>query len=272
MIRRVGFETHRGASRLALTVLFCLQLFYLTPAQAQPRVGTASVGSPRDSAPIDLTGIWVSIVNEDWRWRMVTPPAGDYTSISMMNDAGRAEADRWDASQDGSCKAFGAAGLMRMPTRLRIGWDAETTLKLETDAGSQTRLFEFVGETSRSASTAAAELPSLQGQSTAEWILPTRRPGPPNPTAPPRIGGSLKVTTTNLLPGWLRRNGVPYSAQTTLTEYFDRFAAPNGDEWLVVTAVVEDPVYLTSRYVTSSHFRREADDAGWNPSTCRTER
>jgi hypothetical protein len=214
-------------------------------------------------APIDLTGFWVAIVNEDWRWRMVTPPKGDYTSITMLSPAGRAEADRWEPAQDGSCKAYGAAGLLRMPTRLRISWDSETTLTLATDAGEQVRRFEFEpGPTGA---------PSLQGESKAEWLRPVRPPGRPNPNAAPPAGGSLQATTTNLLPGWLRRNGVPYSAETTLTEYFDRFAAPNGDEWLVVTSIVEDPVYLSSRFVTSTHFRQEPDNSNWRPSRCRVD-
>ena len=80
---------------------------------------------------------------------------------------------------------------------------------------------------------------------------------------PARAGGYLEVKTTNLTPGWLRRNGVPYSEDAVVTEYFARFAAPNGDEWLMVTTIVDDPRYLTQRYVTSSHFRREPKaDAG----------
>jgi hypothetical protein len=78
------------------------------------------------------------------------------------------------------------------------------------------------------------------------------------------------VVTTNLSGGWLRRNGVPYSADATVTEHFDRFPAPDDSEWFVVTTVVEDPVYLRSRFVTSSHFRREPDDTGWNPRACRS--
>jgi hypothetical protein len=74
-----------------------------------------------------------------------------------------------------------------------------------------------------------------------------------------------------LLPGWLRRNGVPYSERTALTEYFDQFAAPNGVQWLVVTTVVEDPTYLTGRFVTSTHFRREQDASKWSPKSCRSE-
>ena len=81
--------------------------------------------APRAAAQIDLTGYWVSVVNEDWRWRMVTPPKGDYSSVPMTDEA-RKLADAWDVSKDGRCEAYGAAALMRMPTRLHITW-GETT-------------------------------------------------------------------------------------------------------------------------------------------------
>jgi hypothetical protein len=223
--------------------------------------------SPRSAAPFDITGNWVSIVNEDWRWRMVTPPKGDYTSLTMLNQRGRAAADTWEPATDGSCKAYGAAALLRMPTRLRIRWESDTVLTLETDAGRQRRTFRF-GEPN-----GTAEPPSLQGNSTAQWQRPPRPIGGVigAPAGPPPSGGSLKVTTANLLPGWLRRNGVPYSDRTTVTEHFDKFESPNGDAWLIVTTLVEDPVYLSDRYVTSSHFRRERDASNWNPTNCRNE-
>src|SRR5205085_10201106 len=125
------------------------------PAPAPP--------TPRAAAPIDLTGNWVSIVNEDWRWRMITPPKGDYASVPL-NPAGRAEADKWTPAMDGRCEAYGAGGLMRMPTRVRITWQDANTLKLETDAGSQTRLLHFGG-----ARPPADHL--LQGYSAATWEL-----------------------------------------------------------------------------------------------------
>src|SRR5215204_4979327 len=79
---------------------------------------------PKASAPIDLTGYWVAIVTEDWRWRMVTPPKGDYASIqNLMTPEARKLADAWDPATDGSCLAYGAAGLMRMPTRLNVSWE-----------------------------------------------------------------------------------------------------------------------------------------------------
>jgi hypothetical protein len=77
------------------------------------------------------------------------------------------------------------------------------------------------------------------------------------------------VLTTHLSGGWLRRNGVPYSEETTVTEYYDRFVAPDGETWMVVTTVVADPKYLTQEYVTSSHFRREPNNAKWDPTPCK---
>jgi hypothetical protein len=268
--------------------------------------------SPQQSAPIDLTGYWVSIVNEDWRWRMVTPPKGDVASVPI-NPEGRKIAESWDPKLDGSCLAYGAAGLMRMPTRLNITWENDRTLKIDTDAGVQTRRLLF----ERPASPPA---PSLQGLSIAEWERPGAGgrggfggggggfgggpggagapPGPPPALAgapagdgrggagrggpggpggppargggPPTRGGDLKVATTNLSGGWLRRNGVPYSDGATMTEYFDRFAVPGGDEWLVVTTVVSDPKYLAQEFVTSTHFKKEADGAKkWDPTPCK---
>jgi hypothetical protein len=223
--------------------------------------------SPQASAPIDLTGYWVAIVNEDWRWRMVTPPKGDYPGLPL-SPAARKVADAWVPSMDGRCEAYGAAGLMRMPTRLHITWENESTLKIDTDAGQQTRRFFFDPARKPSGK------PTLQGHSIAEWERSGGggrggRGGRAAGAGAPQ-SGSLKVVTTNLSPAWLRRNGVPYSAQTVMTEHFDRFAAPNGDEWIVVTSIVTDPVYLTGELVTSTHFRREPDGAKWAPSPCRT--
>ena len=252
--------------------LFAIALIIVAPSAllAQRGRGAAPEGpppTPQASAPIDLTGYWVSIVNEDWRWRMVTPPKGDYASVPL-NPAGTKVADTWDPSKDGSCLAYGAAGLMRIPGRLHITWENDNTVKVETDAGQQTRRLMFNP-------TAPPGAKSLQGLSRAEW----ERPAPLGRGAPgggavggiqgPR-GGTLKVVTTNLSGGWLRKNGVPYSDAATMTEYFDRFAAPNGDEWLVVTTIVSDPTYLAQDFITSTHFKREPDGSKWSPAPCKT--
>lgn len=259
------------ASRVVLALASAAALASGARVCAQPPPGPAPASRPpREAAPFDMTGTWVSIVNEDWRWRMVTPPKGDATSVQPLNAQGRAVMQAWDPAQDGSCKAYGAPALLRMPTRLKISWQSAEVLKLETDAGRQTRLLRFAAP---GAAPAPGGAPSLQGDSSAQWQFTLRRVsglGPP-PPGPPPPGGSLKVTTTNLLPGWLRRNGVPYSERTALTEYFDQFAAPDGVQWLVVTTVVEDPTYLRGPFVTSTHFRREQDASKWSPKSCRSE-
>ena len=254
-----------SAARSSMLLAVIASAFAATLAVAQPARPRPPPASPREAAPIDLTGQWVAIVNEDWRWRMVTPPKGDYASVPL-NDEGRRVADQWDTSQDGRCEAYGAAALLRMPTRLRIRWDGAERLVLETDAGRQVRNFDF-------GAPAAAAARSLQGQSTARWVTPPRNAGGPGLAGagggPASTGGYLEVKTANLTPGWLRRNGVPYSEDATVTEYFARFAAPNGDEWLMVTTIVDDPRYLTQRFIVSNHFRKEPEGGRWNPRACR---
>jgi hypothetical protein len=233
------------------------------PLAQQRGTAPAPTPTPQAAAPIDLTGYWVSIVNEDWRWRMVTPPKGDYASVPI-NDEGRKVADSWTPAMDGRCEAFGAGALLRLPTRVHVTWQDATTLKVETDAGSQTRLFHF-GEAHPPADS------SLQGYSVATWELAGggARGGRGGGQTGPRFG-SLKVVTTNLTPGWLRKNGVPYSGNAALTEYYDRFKSTNGDEWFFVTTVVNDPKFLQQEFVTRSHFKKEPDGAKWSPSTCKT--
>ena len=230
------------------------------PIFAQPGRGPAPPASPKEASPEDLTGYWVSIVTEDWRFRMVTPPKGDYASVPL-NPEGRKVADTWDPAKDEAaglqCKSYGAAGLMRVPGRLHITWQDDNTLKIETDAGKQTRLLHFGG------APAPAGEQGWQGYSAAEWQMAGGRGRGPAPKA-----GSLKVVTTHLRPGYLRKNGVPYSANTVLTEYYTRTNEDNGDTWLIVTTIVEDPQYLQQPFVTSTHFKKQADAAKWNPTDC----
>lgn len=216
--------------------------------------------TPRTQATSDLTGYWVSVVTEDWRWRMVTPPKGDFTSIPV-SDEGRRVAGLWDPATDGTCQAYGAAGLMRMPGRLHITWDGDDVLKVESDAGQQVRRLQF-------APTAAGPR-SLQGHSVAEWE-PIGGPGSRGGGRGGALGLSLKVVTTNLAEGWLRRNGIAYSDATTLTEYWDRVTFPNGDSWLTVSQYVNDPKYLTGDYSTSMHFKLEPDGSKFKPVPCRS--
>lgn len=219
--------------------------------------GLAQPRTPKAAAPVDLTGYWVSVVTEDWLYRMVTPAKGDYTSVPL-NAAGRRLADAWDPAGDeaagNQCKAYGAPALMRIPGRLHITWQDDDALKVETDAGTQTRLFHFDPAKSGSGG-------DWQGVSVASWDVPAGARGP-------LPGAGLKVTTTRLKPGYLRKNGVPYSANAALTEYYDRVNEANGDSWLIVKTIVEDPAYLTVPFITSTHFKKQAGSQGWNPTPC----
>lgn len=241
------------------------------PLVAQPPRGRGGRGGPPPTpeamAPIDLTGYWVSIVDEDWRYRMVVPPAGDYMGVPM-NAASKKVADAWDPAKDEAsgdvCKAYGAPAILRQPEHLHITWQDDRTLKLETDTGTQTRLFHF-GDWK-----APAGPLSLQGDSVAEWEI-TRggRGGPaPNPNGPPQGKGSLKVTTTHFKAGYLRKNGVPYSDNAQLTEYYDMIREQNGDLMLVVTIVTTDPQYLREPFIITSHFKKQAGNDGWKPTPC----
>jgi len=220
--------------------------------------------SARELAPVDLTGAWTSVVTEDWAWRMHTPPKGDYASVPL-NDAGKRLADTWTEAQAGSCQAFGAAALLRNPTRLRIAWRGDDTLELQTDNGMQTRALRF-GE----GETALPATHTLQGRSHAEWQI-AALPRPRGAGNPPRDEppAPLKVTTTSLSAAWLRGNGVPVSDAAVLTEYFDWFR-DGDDEWLVVTTIVDDPAYLTERFIVSSNFRKERSGAKWSPRPCKS--
>jgi len=252
-----------------------------------------AAGSARADAPVDLTGYWVAVVSEDWRHRMATPRKGDYESVPL-SQAGRRAADAWDLDADDAaglqCKAFGVGGIMRQPGRLHIDWEDDSTLRIDFDAGEQTRLLHFDPAMRPSGE------PSWQGYSFAEWERPPggrggsvraqigniegpvapggggrgQRGGPP-PSSSIFEGGSLKVTTTNFREGYLRKNGVPYSRDASITEYIHRLPThPNGDVWLLVITEIDDPVYLSQPFYTSTHFRLERDDDNWDPRPCRT--
>lgn len=237
--------------------------------------------APRAAAPIDLTGYWVSIVTQDWRWRMVTPAKGDYQGV-QMTPAARKVADSWDPARDEAageqCKSYGAPALMSVPGRLRITWQDDTTLKVDTDAGQQTRLLRFGAATPPAAPAATpADAPrSWQGISQAQWLTP--RPAVPLQLRPadrvaetPPIrptGGSLRVVTTNLRAGYLRKNGVPYSENAIVTEHWDLYKRPNGEEWLTITTQVDDPQFLTAARLTSPVFKKERDGSKWDPTPC----
>ncbi len=247
----------------------------------------------QQAAPVDFTGYWVSVVSEDWRWRMATPPKGDYQSLPL-NQAARKAADAWDLAKDDAaglqCKPYGVGNIVRQPGRLHITWQDPSTLKLEFAAGAAPKWI------SRVCVPAATGPKTWQGISTGAWERPGRNavadarvseavqsgtvPGGGGAGlrgAPPRSaamfeGGSMTVKTTNFRDGYLRNNGVPYSENASLVEHIDRLPASAGsDAWLIVSSILEDPTYLNAPLYLSTQFKKEADGSKWNPTACRTD-
>jgi hypothetical protein len=204
---------------------------------------------------------------------MVTPAKGDFASIPL-NAEGRKVGNAWDPAKDEAageqCRAYGAPALMRIPGRLHITWADDNTLQIDTDQGTQTRLLHFAGKPPQGA--AQGGNGSWQGYSAAEWEPPVRGSGSPQQglgaTRTGNRGRSLQVVTTGLRPGYLRKNGPPYGADTVLREFFDLSVERNGDPWFVVTTIVEDPQYLNEPFVTSTNFKKQRDAAGWSPGPC----
>jgi hypothetical protein len=245
--------------RAKVSVFLAVMLATHTMVWAQGRGRGGAAPAPQTAkaaALIDLTGYWVSVVTEDWRYRMVTPARGDYQGVPMT-PAARAIADVWDPAKEEAsgelCKSYGAPALLRVPGRLHITWQDEQTLRMDSDAGKQTRIFHF-GDWK-----AAAGPHTIQGDSVAEWQAGGGRGA---------TDGTLQVNTTNLKAGFLRKNGVPYSENANLKEYYELITQPNGTPLLVVTIITTDPEYLRQPFVISSQFKKEPGDAKWSPSAC----
>ncbi|HUA21459.1 MAG TPA: hypothetical protein VMB25_22080 [Bryobacteraceae bacterium] len=215
----------------------------------QPAAGQSPASTAKAAAPVDFTGYWVAFVTEDWRFRMVTPRKGDYRNVPMTEEAVQV-ADAWDPGADeasgNQCRSYGAAAIMRLAARFHITWQDENTLQVASDAGEQTRLFHFGSMPARPGER------TWQGYSRANWEMPA----------------SLKVVTTSLRSGYLRKNGVPYSENAVVTEYFDLAPLPAGGEVLLVTTIVDDPQYLREPFIVSSQFKKEADGSKWDPTPC----
>jgi hypothetical protein len=270
------------------------------PAQGRGgRGGAAATQTAQTAATNDLSGYWVRIITEDWRWLMIVPAKGNADSIPI-SPAGRAILDAWDPAKDeaegNQCKGYGAGAISRLPTRAHVTWQDPNVMKWETDQGMQTRLFRF-GTAAQDAQTNPGAR-SWQGLSVAIWE-PTPGgggrgggpgagfPGPgagagfpapaaaPPAAAPPNAGrggtqnGWLKVVTTNLKSGYLRKNGLPYSEKATVTEYFQPTPETYGVRYMIVTTIIEDPDYLTGALITSSNYKKLPDtNNGWDPQPC----
>ena len=271
-------------SRAILAIVLCLW----SPPAIEAQGGGGSNGSPptaKASAPIDLIGYWTAVLTEDWHVRMFTAPKGDFGSgapgavaqvtVGQLgvganpaqdgnipyNLEGAQAAMTWnsakDESQGNQCKAYGALGIMRQPTHLHITWSNDNTLRVDADFGTQTRLFHF-------APPPGEPEPTLQGHSIASWTAMGGGGGQANFER----GGALKVVTTHVTPGYYWKNGMPYTANAVLRENLFLLDLPDGDSWMTVTQMVDDPDYLTEPYIVNYHFKKLPDESRWNPTPC----
>ena len=246
--------------------LWCLPALLLGSTALWAQQGSVISTSANAEAPFDLTGYWVSVVTQDWRFRMVVPGRGEYAGIPL-NLKSKEFADAWDPKRDEAagmqCEAYGAPTIMREPGRLHITWQNDNTLQVDTDTGMQTRLLHF-----KPSATEEAAAPSRQGYSVAQWVLHANGASAASPGKEIPRYGSAKIVTTRLLAGLLRKNGVPFSTQAKLTEYWEVDTQSAADQWLVITIELDDPDYLRIPYVVSAIFKKEADGSKWDPSQC----
>ena len=259
-LRNVG-DSSGPATAGRLTAILAALLALCVNAQAPER-------SAMEVAPIDLTGYWAALITDDWQYRMIVPARGDYSWVPL-NAEGRRVADTWDPERDEAageaCKGYAAPAIMRLPTRLHITWENADTLRVETDTGSQTRLFHFNQPQPQGART-------WQGHSVARWLYPGagQQAGAFRNDAVVETsgGGSLQVDTSYLRPGYLRRNGVPYSEDAFMTEFFNVLTGAGGEQYLAIQTFVDDPVYLTQHFMRTLQFKREPDGSMWQPTQC----
>ena len=270
-------------ARRGILLVAAVALLLSVHAAGQGRGGAqnAPPATARAAAAFDMTGYWVSEVTEKWRYRMLVPDKGDYQMVPL-NPEGRKVAAAWDPARDQAsgeaCRSYGAVGLLQVPGRLHITWQDDNTLRLDADSGTQTRLFRFGGSQPPNAE------PSWQGHSAAMWgggEPRDRRDGFGGPAQDPtgrlavipaqrKESDYLKVTTTRMRPGYLQKNGVPYSANAIVEDYFDVFSDPyTKNTWLVVTTMVSDPQYLIEPLLMHAHFKKLPDASGWDPTPCR---
>jgi hypothetical protein len=285
--------------RHGVLLVAAVALLFLSNVEGQGRGGAqnAPPATARAGAAFDMTGYWVSEVTEKWRYRMLVPDKGDYQMVPLNPD-GRKVAAAWDPARDQAtgeaCRSYGAVGLLQVPGRLHITWQDDNTLRLDTDSGTQTRVFHFArpqgqgvpSESRGGGSPSPNAAPSWQGYSAAIWgggEPRDRRDGFGGPAQDPtgrlvvipaqrKEADYLKVTTTRMRPGYLQKNGIPYSSNALLEEYFDVFSDPyTKNTWIVLTQVVTDPQYLLEPLIMHAHFKKLPDAAGWDPTPCRAD-
>ncbi len=259
----------RGAKAISVIAASLLGAIPGLSQAQRPGGSEAHMTSAEAAAPFDPTGYWVSVITHDWLERMVVPQRGLYPDVPMTQKA-KEFADAWQAgpveAAGNQCEAYGAAAIMQVPEQLHITWQDPNTLQVQTDAGMQTRLLHFQPDPAM-----ANAAPSRQGYSVAQWVIyrPALPQNLPRIAPPPETHyGWLQVGTTDMLPGLLRKNGVPYSGHADMSENWVLNTEADGDEWLTVTTTLNDPEYLSIPYVVNAIFNREANGSRWDPAPC----
>lgn len=259
------------------TVLWAQQ-----PASRGNPPDAPAVPNAREQAPWDPSGYWASLITQNWRHRMVVVGPGDYVGVPINAEAKKV-ADAWNpAAAEAAgreCEAYGGGIIMWLPERLHISWQDTNDLRVDTDAGMQTRMLHFLSarDGARGGLQAAPPssppqpptdvAPSLQGYSVARWVL--AGVGAFGGAGEPHSQyGSMQVTTDHMLPGLLRKNGIPYDGNAKKTEWWDLRQESTGEQWLTISTTLLDPHYLTRPYVYDPIFQKEADGAKWDPTPC----
>jgi hypothetical protein len=277
VVRRVSVLV-ASAFRRKVVVIVAACVLLNAAANAQQR-GAGPGGPPaaaKTAAPVDITGYWVSIVTEDWIERMSpdSPPSGTGGGGGGFGGGGggrgRGAAPQAPPANADPCRAYGAGGSMRVPGRLNITWADDNTLKIDMDAGTQTRLLRF-GQ-----SPAPAQR-TLQGHSVATWDTGAAGRGggfgggggrgAAAPAAP--RWGQLRVVTTNTTGGYLLSSRNSYSENAVITEYF----IPHSDfgaQYLTVVTSIEDGG--GNPRIVSSTFKKEPDGSKFKPTGCEVVR
>ena len=202
-------------------------------------VAAALLVSAPASAQVDLSGNWNTRQHEDQPDRGPGVGLGDYAGMPIT-DAGRQWAESWDASRltnyEQQCRVHAVHYIYRGPLNVRI-WEEKDpktqdviAIKHYISTYEQTRTIWMDGRPHPPAWAPH----TWMGFSTGRWE-----------------GDRLIVETTHIKQGWHRRNGVPASDQTTLTEYFIRHG-----NYFTHVQVIKDPVYLSEPMIKTVHFEQ----------------
>jgi hypothetical protein len=187
-------------------------------------------------AEIDLSGIWVGRVHEDFLERGTGPDMVEYEGLPL-NESGRARALSWDPSllalEEYQCRPHPSDYYTRFAnfrfekrvdstTQQTISWHMRKVWQAaERDIwmDGRARPPEYAGHT-------------WQGFSLGQWE-----------------GDVLSVHTTHLKQAYIRRNGVSRSDRAQTREHYIRHG-----NYITVIVVIQDPANLTESMIRSSDY------------------